>query len=362
MNIILLLLCSCVCLYTHLDMDLLNEIKQMGVSLGYEGQELRNFIKDQQAQQRADRAELRQKEKEECEYIRQKEKEEREYKLKLETAELEKQKADTLLEAEREKSDREIKLKHIENTHEMELVEMKAKTGVSTSEVETIKAKGPKLPAFEEGKDEMDSYLHRFERYAIAQNWKPEVWVTHLSALLKGRALDVYALLPSEKALDYNELKKSLLKRYELTEDGFKRKFRACRPEPGETFSQFSVRLASYLTKWIEMSDCLKTYEALFDLMMRDQFLHICNKELTLYLKERIPPSLQQMATLADQFKEARLTSAVSLTYPSGTKRSNSKPRQGSVNQFDTGKKQESSGFRKGERRCLGVEALHIWS
>ena len=90
----------------------------------------------------------------------------------------------------------------------MKLLEMKAKTRVSTSEVETIKAKGPKLPTFEEGKDEMDSYLHRFERYATAQNWKPEVWATHLSALLKGRALDVYALLPSEKALDYNELKK----------------------------------------------------------------------------------------------------------------------------------------------------------
>ena len=39
MNSILLLLCSCVCLCTHLDMDLLNEIKQMGVSLGYEGQD-----------------------------------------------------------------------------------------------------------------------------------------------------------------------------------------------------------------------------------------------------------------------------------------------------------------------------------
>ena len=78
---------------------------------------------------------------------------------------------------------------------------------------------------------------------------------------------------------------------------------------------KFPARLASYLTKWIEMSDCLKTYEGLFDLMMRDQFLRICNKELTLYLKERIPRSLQQMATLADQFKEARLTSAVSLTY-----------------------------------------------
>ena len=105
-----------------------------------------------------------------------------------------------------------------------------------------------------------------------------------MSALLKGRALD--ALLPSDKALDYNELKKALLKRFDLIEDGFKRKLRLCRQEPCETFSQFSVRLSSYLTKWIEMAGCNKTYEGLFDLMMKDQLLHICNKELTLYLKK----------------------------------------------------------------------------
>ena len=64
----------------------------------------------------------------------------------------------------------------------------------------------------------MDSYLHCFKRYASAQHWKQEVWATHLNALLTGRALSEYALLPSDKALDYNELKKALLKRYELTE------------------------------------------------------------------------------------------------------------------------------------------------
>ena len=52
------------------------------------------------------------------------------------------------------------------------------------------------------------------------------------------------------------------------------------------------------------MSDYLKTYEGLFDLMMRAQFLHtcICNKELTLYLKEITPPFLQQIATVLLDF------------------------------------------------------------
>lgn len=337
-------------------METLNELKEMGQSLGYDGSKLQDFIKEQQAIMREERA-----------AIRQKEKEEREFNLKLQTAKLEKERADALLEIEKQKAEREvrlkkeqseneIKMKQAQHAHEMEVLEFKVKSGVSTVDSEMIKPKGPKLPVFDEGKDEMDSYLHRFERYATAQNWKHELWATHLSALLKGRALDVYALLPSDKALDYNELKRALLKRYELTEEGFKRKFRSGRPEAGETFTQFSVRLASYLTKWVEMAGCHKTYDGLFDLMMRDQLLHICNRELTLYLKERIPASLQAMATLADQFKEARLTSAVSLTYPSGSKtqRSNSKPKPVGGSHYDVGKKQESnSTFKKSERRCF---------
>ena len=35
-----------------------------------------------------------------------------------------------------------------------------------------LSAKAPKIPIFEESKDEMDSYLHRFESYAKAQKWK----------------------------------------------------------------------------------------------------------------------------------------------------------------------------------------------
>ena len=41
----------------------------------------------------------------------------------------------------------------------------------------------------------MDSYLRRFERYATAQKWKKEGWATSLSALLKGKALDVQSTL-----------------------------------------------------------------------------------------------------------------------------------------------------------------------
>ena len=106
----------------------------------------------------------------------------------------------------------------------------------------------------------MDSFLIMFERYAEAQNYDKSDWALSPCALLRGKALDGIALMPTTEALDYNVLKTALLRRYELTDDGFKRKFRSCRPEQCETFSQFSVRLSPYFDRWIDMTKTLRTF------------------------------------------------------------------------------------------------------
>ena len=100
----------------------------------------------------------------------------------------------------------------------------------------------------------MDSYQLRFERYATAQKWEQDTWATGLSALLQGKALDVYALMPKEDVLNYEKLKVALLKRNELTEEGFKRKYKKNRLENGETFQQFTTRMKSYFTCLIDMA------------------------------------------------------------------------------------------------------------
>ena len=141
--------------------------------------------------------------------------------------------------------DYEFKCQLQDRQHEDELERLEAQKAL-TQPRETIEAKAPKIPALNEGKDEMDSYLLRFERYATAQKWEPDTWATGLSALLQGKALDVYALMPKEDALNYDKLKVALLKRYELTEEGFKRKYKKCRPENGETFQQFTTRMKNY--------------------------------------------------------------------------------------------------------------------
>ena len=62
------------------------------------------------------------------------------------------------------------------------------------------KAKVPKLPMFADGKDELDSYLNRLDRFAAKAGWKKESWATKLSAFLTGKALEVYSRLDSDAA------------------------------------------------------------------------------------------------------------------------------------------------------------------
>ena len=94
-----------------------------------------------------------------------------------------------------------------ENTHDEEPV----------TAIENTKLRGPKLASFDETKDDMDSYIHRFEQYARIQGWTKDTWAGYLGALLKGKFSVVYARLPRKEAQEYETLKVALLKRFNKT-------------------------------------------------------------------------------------------------------------------------------------------------
>ena len=67
----------------------------------------------------------------------------------------------------------------------------------------------------------MDAYLHRFKRFAKSLGWPQKDWAVRLSSLLKGKALETYTRLSNTEASDFEKVKKALLKRFELTQEGF---------------------------------------------------------------------------------------------------------------------------------------------
>ena len=174
----------------------IEKLTDTGMKLGYKDEELRNYVKQEReflAAERAAERDARAKER-------------------------------AFREKEMEEADKAMKAKEHEIIMLMKLEELKKQNATETS-AEKCKAKIPKLPMFNDDKDELDAYLQRFERYATEQGWKQKNWALNLSALLSGKALDVYSTLPIDEAQDYAKLKLALLRKYNLTEEGYRTKF-----------------------------------------------------------------------------------------------------------------------------------------
>ena len=113
----------------------------------------------------------------------------------------------------------------------------------------------------------------------------------------------MYSRLSEEAAKDYDKVKIALMKRHDLTEDGYRRKFRASKPEADE--SPFIVRLDRYLLRWLELSDTDQTLGGVKDLIVKEQFIDSCPKGLAIHLRERAPETLAKIAKIAGQYLEA---------------------------------------------------------
>ena len=246
-------------------MEDMKEVIELGERLGYEGSDLRQFV-------------------------------DRELKRCEERKESERQREERALQ-------RDITRQKEKEAHEIEVLRLKAT--LPAREAGDPKPLSLKMPPFEEDRDKLDAYLERFERFATSQKWQKHDWAVRLGALLKGRSLEVYSRLPSDEALDYEKLKLALLKHYQMTEDGYRTKFRTTRPQKNETPCQFAARISGYLHNWVKMSKIDHTYEGLIDLLLREQFLISCSKDLGLFLRERECTSIDSMTETAERYVEA---------------------------------------------------------
>nr|XP_027212198.1 uncharacterized protein LOC113805404 [Penaeus vannamei] len=117
---------------------------------------------------------------------------------------------------------------------------------------------GLKLPTFNDGQDDIDSYLQRFERFAKLHKWNKEDYHVYLGSLLRGHALKVYVSLPDDTVSNYEKLKEALLRAYSVDAD-------------------------------------------------MEQLLSNCNSDMRIFLKEREFVTAVEMAESADRFRSAHL-------------------------------------------------------
>ena len=290
-------------------MSVLQELTKVGNDLGLKGIELQEFVKEQQTIARNEREKERAFEKEKAEIAAKTELEKAGLNHAKGMAIIEKQRLEITEKGKIDAAEIDLKKKTTEqleyemakegSVHETEgnHGEDRYRAGRRTGS----KPREPKLSPYDDI-DDIDSYLQRFEQYASLEEWPKDTWAIYLAALLKGKALDVYTRLPTQDAGSYKALRDILLKRYEKTEEGYRKLFYSARCETGEGQHQFMVRLARYLLKYVELSKIEQDFESVLELLVREQYLATCTKELEIFLRERPEKDMTKLAKNAELF------------------------------------------------------------
>ena len=135
-------------------MEDLTKFLEAGSKMGLSGKDLLAFVEKREAAVREDAKEKEMREDAKEKEMNERDERNKERELKKKTLEIEQEKEQNMLKLQL--AEKEIELAKINAIKKKEVVS-------ASSE---IKAKLPKLPSFCDGKDNMDAYLKRFERFA----------------------------------------------------------------------------------------------------------------------------------------------------------------------------------------------------
>jgi len=223
-----------------------------------------------------------------------------------------KRRDDMAIEMEKEKAKQAVEIEK-ERTKQLEIESHMSTRSKNSAESREFQSAGPrpvfpKLPMFREKHDDIDSFLFRFESHATSLKWDRTQWVVYLSALLEGNALSLYHSLSSntDGLVSYENLKENLLKKFQCTADGFRKRFRESRPDQNETFQTYGIELTRLLDRWIALSNTEKTVKGLMNLILGEQFLESVSNELATFIREKDLTSFDDMIKQAEAFRLAR--------------------------------------------------------
>ncbi|XP_073498445.1 uncharacterized protein [Phyllobates terribilis] len=224
---------------------------------------------------------------------------------------------------QRAQVDREAAERQADRQNQLEIARIqKESPSTQTRESNSASCFKPRpehFPVMEKDGD-LDTFLRGFETACRQYQLPTEQWARYLTPGLRGKALEVFASLPREQDGDYEAVKQALIKKLQLTPEVYRKKFRAFQRGPHDTYSDVVDGLRTNFEQWIRGLS-VTTFEDLKDLMVKDQFFHLCPVEVRQFVLDREPKEAAKAAQIADTY-EANRTPEVRKSATASWKRS----------------------------------------
>ncbi|CAN7938087.1 unnamed protein product [Ixodes hexagonus] len=127
------------------------------------------------------------------------------------------------------------------------------------------------IQPFKVGQD-MGLYLVNFERACERARFNRDSWARRLLSVLPCEAAGVIARLSAEDSDDYECVKSCLLKKYRLSAEAFRQKFRSVTKKSEASYAEFAYELRSYPIEWMKVAESYDDKEKILEVVALEQF------------------------------------------------------------------------------------------
>ncbi|XP_064480470.1 calponin homology domain-containing protein DDB_G0272472-like [Ornithodoros turicata] len=219
---------------------------------------------------------------------------------------------------EKEKRDHELTVKRLELEKLRLEAESSGRVVGRSGNSEQIKIKDLLQP-FKVGED-IGLYLVNFDRTCEKVGFERDVWPQKLLTLLPCEAADVIARLSKEGAAVYAKAKDALLKKYRLSTEAFRQRFRTSNKKPDESFPEHAYRLKANLLEWLKSAEVHGGHDKVIECIALEQFYRCLPEATMFWVQDRMKEvDVQKAAELAEEFAARRKAQTVSTLSSKGS-------------------------------------------
>ena len=159
------------------------------------------------------------------------------------------------------------------------------------------------LPKFNENQTQIDVFLSSFERLCkqipIAENR----WCARLAPLLSGKALEAYSRLSFEDSSNYSIVKRAILQRYDINAEYYRKRFRSCSKQVGESHAEHVYRMTSACKDWLVAREAWDNLEKCREEMLLEQYYSSLHEPIKIHVASKHPVTVMDAARLADDYE-----------------------------------------------------------
>ncbi|CAN7947213.1 unnamed protein product [Ixodes hexagonus] len=157
------------------------------------------------------------------------------------------------------------------------------------------------IQPFKVGQD-MGLYLVNFERACGRAHFNQDFWARRFLSVLPCEAAGVIARLSAEDSDDYECVKSCLLKKYRLSAEAFRQKFRSVTKKSEVSYAEFAYELRSYLIEWMKVTESYDDKEKILEVVALEQFYKTLPGPMRTWIQDKTGvDSVYKAADLADE-------------------------------------------------------------